>query len=105
MFKLRHMKFTKNEAGIEGESDSSLLGNSNLPRRTTRTNEPFSELITNGEEFGFDFNDMRRIRIEYKTLIGKLHPLYYQFYKKRLEVEMKAKRKMKQAQKGPCASY
>jgi hypothetical protein len=44
---------------------------------------------------------MRRIQIEYKTLIVNLHPLYDKFYKKRLEKEKKgkAKQKMKQARK------
>jgi hypothetical protein len=101
MFKLRHRKFTKEEAGIEEGSDTTLTGSSMSRRQNTRRNEPFSKLITNGEEFGFDFNGMRHIRIEYKTLIGNLHPLYDQFYIKRLEKEKKekAKRKMKQARK------
>jgi hypothetical protein len=95
MLKLRRMIFTKKEAGIE-EGCSSMSRHKN-----TRRNEPLSKLITNGEEFGFDFNDMRRIRIEYGTLIVNLHPLYENFYKQRLEKEKKEKAKqiMKRARK------
>jgi len=101
MFKLRHLKFTKKEADIQEGSDTTLTGNSMSRHQNKRKNEPFSKLITNREEFSFDFNDMGRIRIEYKTLIRNLHPLYDQFYKKRLEIEKKekAKRKMNRARK------
>jgi hypothetical protein len=98
MFKLRHLKFTNKEAGIEKGSDSTPTGN-RLNRRKTRRNEPFSKLITNGEEFDFNCNDIRRIRIEYQTFIRNLHPLYDQFNKVKIGTEKEEKKARKESRR------
>jgi len=90
MFKLRHFEFTNDEAGFRKGSDSNHAGN--------RRHLPFSKLITNGEEFNFDCDDIHRIRIEYQTLIKNLHPLYGQFYSKKVAMEKKEKKARKESQ-------
>jgi len=97
MFKLRHLKFTNKEAGIEKESDSTPTGNRR--RQNTRRNEPFSKLITNGEEFDFNCIDIHRIRIEYQTFIRNLHPLYDQFNKAKIETEKEEKKARKESRR------
>jgi hypothetical protein len=82
IFKLRHLKFTDKDAGIEKGSD--LI------------QEPFSELITNGKEFDFDCDDIRRIRAEYQNFIRNLHPLYDQFNKMKLKKEREDKKARKE---------
>ena len=60
MFQLRHRKFDYKDAGLDNPT----------------AGPPFSDLITNGEEFDFNVDDIQRIRSDFKTLIKNLHPLY-----------------------------
>jgi len=84
MFKLRHFEFTNNEVGFRKGSDSNYTGNRHL--------QPFSKLITNGEEFNFDCDDIHRIRIEFKVFIKNLHPLYVRFYEKKVGIDRERKK-------------
>ena len=100
MFKLRHLEFTNKEAGIEKGSDSTPTGNRRLTRRRkTRSNAPFSKLITNGIEFDFNCDDIHRIRTEYQTFIRNLHPLYDQFNKIKIETEKEEKKARKESRR------
>jgi hypothetical protein len=100
MFKLRHLEFTNKEAGIEKGSDSTPTGNRRLTRRRkTRSNAPFSKLITNGIEFDFKCDDIHRIRTEYQTFIRNLHPLYDQFNKIKIETEKEEKKARKESRR------
>ena len=80
MFKLSLLEFTNHEAGI-------------------KKGAPFSKLITNGEEFSFDLDDIARIRIEFQTFIKNLHQLYDQFYTKELEREKLEKKARKESRR------
>merc|ERR1712238_404701 len=98
MLKLRHLKFTNKEAGIEKASG---LDVDRVTRRSTRkgirgANPPFTELITNGDEFTFDCNDIKRIRTEYQTFIKNLHPLYEKSNKVKIETEKEEKKARKE---------
>ena len=99
MFKLRHLKFTNKEAGIEKGSDSIPTGHRFTRRTITRRNGPFSRLITNGEDFDFNCRDIRRIRIEYQTFIRNLHPLYDQFNKAKIETEKEERKARKESRR------
>ena len=96
MFKLRLRKFTNDEAGIKKGSDSNPTGSR---RHISKRNASFSKLITNGEEFNFGCDDIRRIRIEYLTLIMNLHPLYAQFYTNKVETLKKEKKARKESRR------
>ena len=64
MLKLRHLEFTKVDAGVDTGSDP------------TSGSKPFSKIISDGESFDFDCEDIQRIRSEYQTLIMNIYPLY-----------------------------
>ena len=109
MLKLRTFKFTKKEAGIEDRNDEF---NSN---RTTRQNSihkknrngkgvriAFTELITHGKHFDFDYIDIRHIREEFQAFIRNLHPLYIEANKIKIEKEeedKKARRELRRQEK------
>jgi hypothetical protein len=91
MFKLRHLKFTKKDAGIEKRSDASPTGNHLTGQKKKRVTL-FSKLITNGKEFNFSCKDIYRIRTEYQTFIRNLHPMYNQFNKAKIAREKEEKK-------------
>merc|ERR1712166_1221027 len=99
MFKLRHLKFTNKEAGIEKGSDLIPTGNRFTRSTKTRRNGPFSKLITNGKGFDFNCADIRRIRIGYQTFIRNLHPLYDQFNKAKIETEKEERKARKESRR------
>ena len=88
MFQLRHMRFTRREAGLEPLGDEP-----STPRSQRRSqSRAFEEFITNGHAFDFDVEDIQRIRQDFKTLIQNLHPLYDAVKKVKIKVEEDKKR-------------
>ena len=79
MFQLRHRKFDYKDAGLENPTAAG----------------PFSDLITNGEEFDFNVDDIQRIRSDFKTLIKNLHPLYQIAKDDRIKAEKEEKKARK----------
>jgi hypothetical protein len=73
MFQLRHLKFSRRDAGLEKMDNERKTSRR---QRNAPRSQAFSDLITNGKEFDFNVEDIQRIRNEFKTLIRNLHPMY-----------------------------
>ncbi len=88
MFQLRNRKFTRREATL-GQTNE----NERKSRKKTRSHrsQAFVEMITNGEEFNFDVDDIQRIRRDFKTLIKQLHPLYKAVKEGKIKAEKEEK--------------
>ena len=88
MFQLRHKEFSRRDAGLEPLDGDQLRSRR---QRGTRT-KAFANLITNGNEFDFDVEDIQRIRRDFKTLIKKLHPLYQEVKDNKMKAEKQEKK-------------
>jgi hypothetical protein len=90
MYQLRHRKFTYAEAGV-GRAD----------RKADK--RPFEGLITDSPEFGFDMEDIARIRQDIRTLIERLSKMYSYWKKKKdlaeKEARLEEKARLSQARK------
>lgn len=67
----------------------------------------FSDLITNGDPFNFDVDDIQRIRGDFKTLIQRLYPLYQEVKDGRIKAEKeekKARRELRRKEKEETAA-
>eukprot|EP00531_Pseudo-nitzschia_arenysensis_P017418 CAMPEP_0116119764 /NCGR_PEP_ID=MMETSP0329-20121206/2819_1 /TAXON_ID=697910 /ORGANISM="Pseudo-nitzschia arenysensis, Strain B593" /LENGTH=1105 /DNA_ID=CAMNT_0003613495 /DNA_START=267 /DNA_END=3584 /DNA_ORIENTATION=+ len=88
MFQLRDRKFSRRDATLGEPND-----NERKSRKKTRSHrsQAFVELITNGKEFDFDVDDIQRIRLDFKTLIKQLHPLYQAVKEGKIKAEKEEK--------------
>jgi hypothetical protein len=91
MFQLRHLKFSRRDAGLEKDDEQ----RSSRRQRNAPRSEPFSDLITNGNEFDFNVEDIQRIRSEFKTLIRNLHPMYQVIKDDKIKAEKEEKKARK----------
>ena len=83
IYQLRNRNFTFQDAG---------LGSPNKSKKNKRKRMgAFYQLITNGDEFNFDMDDIARFREEFKILIERLSKLYIDM--KWIEKEQQKKQK------------
>ena len=76
-------------------------------KKNRRMPRVFSELITDGEAFNFDVDDIQRIRSEFQTLIKNLHPLYQGVKDNKIKAEKeekKARRVLRRKEKAAAAA-